>query len=373
MKRTLALLGAVALGTAWVAILATPAGATETADCKTVKTNFVNRPDNGHGSGGSGALPGYWADVSGIRTVEICVQPQIEPKKAEVVVTGALFTAKVSDHGTFVSKGGNTLSPNNGTKLLAGVKGTWDGGFTAKFVAPKPSAPGVWPYFDVSNLNNKTLTGMAARTPSHDQWIRSMWSNDADVKGDFIKDYSWLYKSCNEQWLETDKNHDGMDNSAGDITGSPMFKRVLVGCAGKPTFVDKCDESTEITLLNTAPNPDAVVLYHVNTLDQPNVVVKAKDSPKKVTVKPESHVTEVTYFDGKKITVEHTWVKPKSCEVGTTPTPTTGATPPVDNGTPTLPVTGSKIGYVAGGGVALLGLGVIAFVVTRRRRVRFEA
>lgn len=68
----------------------------------------------------------------------------------------------------------------------------------------------------------------------------------------------------------------------------------------------------------------------------------------------------------------------KSMSTSPTPSKSTstapaGTTPTLDSGTPSLPVTGAKTVVAVGVGLAAITAGVVAFVVGRRRRIRFEA
>lgn len=356
-----AVAGALVVGT--LAFSAPAASAAPAPDCKTVTSTLTNHPDNGHS--------GIWAEDSGTRTVKVCVvQPEV---LARVAVTGAHFHAVVTDEGTFVTRGGDHLSPNKGVKLLANVHGTWNGGFVADFEAPAPTAPGVWPNFDASTLQGKTFNGTDG--PKTGEWVKSLWKQ-AELKvspGGWTDNYSWTYRTCNEQWIDAENNKDGQGPLAGDITGYSIKP-----CYGNPSFVAQCDGTVLVTLTNAAPSDTAKAFYVVTGLDTTKypkgVVVVAGGEPGKVTVTAtpnDSGNVIVKYLKHRDewVTKVFHYVKPNCATPTPTPTATVTTTPPN-----TLPVTGFPTGYVAGGGAALLAFGGVLLVVgLRRRRTEFTA
>lgn len=348
MKRTLAMLGVAALGALGALALSAPANA-DNPDCKTGTVTITDRVDSG--------VAGNWAKDTFTRKFEVChVVPEVLKKDA-LVVEAWQYSVKLWDSsGSFVTTG--VHSPMGHT-MLTGINGSFNGALGGNLsVSGAFVAPANWLGWTAPTNTNTLSSG---------EFISALFKQgDTSKVGEVKYNWAWLYKTCNESWLNAAKgNH-------GDITGTLLVKRVNVGCADKPAFVDKCDESTEITLTNTAPNPNSVAVYNVNNLPQPNVFVLAKDSPKKVTVKPESHNTEVTYFNGKKIVVQHTWTMPKNCATPT-PQPSDSGVVIVTPSAPTLPVTGSNTGYIAGVGAVLLGAGGVLFFLLRRHRLKFEA
>lgn len=358
MKRTLALLSALAIGSLGALAIGSPASATGEKKIagpvcltgenmsKSVSSDITNRVDSGK--------DGNWALDNFHRDATVCVIDKHDTLKSAVQVKSWTYLIKGHDKGTFVTQ--NSKSPQNAAPMLNGMKGTFSGYWSWKF-----EAPANWLGF-TNPTNTNTL--------STSEWIAKLWQDGFTKICDFT-DWLWKYELCNgEYWINADKSKGG---NKGDITGMLKSREghYLMGCTDKPTFKDKCDESTEITLVNTGPNPESIVLYIVNDLPNTHVIVKAKDSPKVVTVKPESHVTEVSYQNGgKKVTVDHTWTKPAECTVGTTPTPTVPTTAP---STPSLPVTGPNAAIYGGAAAGLLAVGAALFFVARRRRVKFEA
>lgn len=226
IRTTLHRLAAATLlaGVGTVAVSAAPAAAAD--DCKTVVTNVVNRPDNGHGTGGS-PQPGYWADVTLTRTVKICRVPDKAAADAKTVpVPTWTYHATVVDDGTLVTRGGPTLSPNAGIALAAGVKGTVKGFFEVDFTAPAD-----WQFFNKAKLHGKTVTGdpkasPADGNPTTTEWVPSLWSagfvGTGSPSGFNGKTWEWRYKTCNESWWDAadPASADGTTDAAGDITGA---------------------------------------------------------------------------------------------------------------------------------------------------------
>ena len=353
MKRTLAMLSVAALGTVGALAFAGTASATAVdQDCKTGSVSITDRVDS------AAAGPYNWAKDTFTRKFEVChIELQVE-KKAEVVVPGWFYSVKLWDNGTFKTMG--VKSPQNGNVMLADISGSFHGALdykTGLSVSGAFEAPANWQGWTApTNTNTLDTT----------HWIKHLFTNgDESTVSSLEFKWGWKYKICTgEYWLNA------YSGNKGDITG--LFKRFPVGCVAPPVFTDKCDESTDIALMNVGPAPGSVVLYIVNTLPDTKVFVKGSESPKHVTVKPEAHVTEVKYFDGKKwIVVEHTWTEPKGCQ---TPTPTPSTSTSTPGTVPGLPVTGSSTPLYAGGtALILLGGGLALFLIARKRRVKFEA
>lgn len=230
-RRILTALG-LAVTSSIITLSAVPAHAAPAPDCKTVVTQVVNRPDNGHGTGGS-PQPGYWADDTHKRTVTICRQAPAPAAKVAGQVEFENYTAKAVDDGTFVTRAGATLSPNNGASLVGGVKGKFYGTFQWEV-----QAPANWNFFNPSDVADKTVTGdpRASDTdnnPTTSQWINGWWPG-ADVKIEFLDNWDWLYWLCGdrpnlkvrggyhgEYWWDAavPASNDGQTVLAGDIRG----------------------------------------------------------------------------------------------------------------------------------------------------------
>jgi hypothetical protein len=209
-------------------------------ETRTVTTHVVNREDHGHGS----PPPAVWALDTFDRTVtltggpgyvlptaaaaETADAPTIDSQIAETKKEYPQFTlcdlvkhlhliwayhAVVEDDGTFVTKAGATLSPNNGAALLGGMPGTMEGGFTADLLAPAH-----WCTFDASDLDGETVDGSDA--PSTPTWVPSLFGSERKAIND---DWAWTYRTCIEKWWDAadEDSNDGQSEEAGDITGLP--------------------------------------------------------------------------------------------------------------------------------------------------------
>jgi hypothetical protein len=188
---------------------------------KTVVTTVTDRADSGN--------HGVWAVDTIVRTVELTggpayVVPAPQALKANstqqelcdsVAALGLRwnYTAKVTDEGTFLTKGGSTLSPNDGKPLMGGVSGTVKGSFTASFTAPAH-----WCTYDAKALNGKTVKGES--TPKTSEWVKSVFADGFDGSA-INNDWTWTYKTCAESWWDAadPKSNDGESDEAGDITG----------------------------------------------------------------------------------------------------------------------------------------------------------
>jgi LPXTG-motif cell wall-anchored protein len=356
--------GAAVVGLATFGTLAvsSTAGATlAPQDCKTVSGTLDGRPDNGHGHGGAPA-DGNWAKVTGKRTITVCTADVSAPAAAKVQVDDADFHATVVDEGTLVTLGGDHLSPNNGVKLVANVHGSWKGGFSATFKAPRPNAKGDWPNWTPNTINGKTFKGTDG--PKTGEWVSKLWTG-AELKvdeGGWTAKYSWTYATCNEKWVDAYNNDDGKNDGphgAGDITGMSKY----AGECFQVSFLDKCD-GVQVTLGNQAPTDATVITYFVNGVKHD---VKGGAAMTVLTTNPDSHGYVVVKARGHKDWV-HKYVKPVCASTSTGATPS-ASTP----GTPSLPVTGFKTTVAVGVGVLALAAGAVAFVVGRRRRIHFEA
>lgn len=237
-RKLLGTLIPVVLAGTWIAVGAAAASAAPTSDCKTVVTNVVDRPDNGHGTGGT-PQPGYWALDTHKRTVTVCRMPAptatADVKAKAIVVAAEEYTAKGVDDGTFVTKAGATLSPNNGQPLVGGRKGKLYGTFEWTITAPAN-----WQFFDASKQAGKTVTGDPKTSavddnPGTAEWINGWWPG-ADVKPVFKNNWSWLYWLCGdhpgrnlagfkgEYWWDAASaiSNDGQSKLAGDILGKQV-------------------------------------------------------------------------------------------------------------------------------------------------------
>lgn len=238
----LATLTAVVAGAGLFGFASSAQAEAPTEESRTVVTHLVDHPD--HGSSNPSET---WALDTFTRTVEITGGPDYVPReqsslaaaddpetpadiddevaKAKKEPTPEFnvcslvkkfhlrwqYHATVADKGTFKTVAGEDLSPRAGDALLGDVPGTLVGGFTADFTAPAH-----WCSFDDSKLNGKTLTGDDA--PRSSEWFKCLFGDKLD--GSPINDdWTWTYKTCIEQWVDSADNNDGQDEEAGDITG----------------------------------------------------------------------------------------------------------------------------------------------------------
>lgn len=355
MKRTLAAISAAVLGTIGALSLIGTANAQELPDCKTGSVTITDRVDSG--------TAGNWAKDTFTRKYEVCHLVDSGPKK-DVIVPGWLYSIKLWDNGHFVTTG--TTSPM-GHVMLDGMKGNFSGALDVKTglsVNGVFEAPANWQGWTAPTNTNQLDTT---------NWIKALFKNgETSTVGELKFEWAWIYKLCNEYWLNADRAHGG---NKGDITGSSRQ-----ACPKPPVFTDKCDGSTVVSLANDAYGAKAVYVVSGVEANGGKVVVDA-NSTVDVTVKPESGKTTVTYYttEGPKRTlikhvIDHVWAAPKNC---TSPSPSTSTSvpvPTVSHSTPGgLPVTGPNTGYYAGAGAIALGLGIALVMVLRRRRVKFEA
>lgn len=221
MSRMIGAISALILATFGVLAGAIPAqAAAPKPEHKTVVTTVTDRPENGN--------HGVWATDKLTRTVELTGGPvYVVPAPAlkadgtqqelcdSVAALGLRwsYTATVGDDGTFLTKAGSALSPNDGKPLMGGVSGTVKGSFTASFTAPAH-----WCTFKPGPLNGKTVKG--ADAPKTSEWVKSLFTDGFDGAS-INDDWSWTYKACSESWWDAKnaRSNDGETDEAGDITG----------------------------------------------------------------------------------------------------------------------------------------------------------
>jgi hypothetical protein len=290
-------------------------------DCKTVTADLV-RPDSG--------LAGDWAVDTFHRTVKVCHQ-EVLTEKSAVEVQSWTYTAVGDDEGTFTTKG---MKSFKGAPMKPDVTGKMGGHFELTFEAPKDW--GLW-------------TGAPANGSKYStsEWLAHLFS-DGFKPGHFT--WGWNYSLCNESLVNASTgNH-------GDITGLSKLPCYQV------SFVDKCDGTTVVTLGNQAPASGSIAYYVIEKKIYP---VAGGSSPTLVTVTPIDGYVVVTARGH--LPWRHKYVKP------TCATPTPSQSVPVDNGQPSLPVTGPAVPGAIIGGLALIGLGAAVLIALRKRRTRFTA
>jgi hypothetical protein len=197
---------ALAAGAGALIVAASPAAAAPPAPvCRTAVTTLVDRPDSG--------FHGDWAKDAIVRTVKICETGPADTNAVTVekAVARSMYTATVSDAGTFTTVAG--LSPGAGVALPAGVKGLLAGGFGATFTAKA----GFKQYKGV--FDGKTYSGTAPSSTG--DWVMNLWGGNDFTSVTNLVAWKWTYWTCNknvakatEKWVNADP-----DVNLGDITG----------------------------------------------------------------------------------------------------------------------------------------------------------
>lgn len=331
-----------------------------TEDCRTVVSTLTNHPDSGN--------HGTWALDDFTRTVKVCHVPDVletAPSIAEkaVEVQSWNYHVVVADEGTFTTVGGAYNSPNDGHAVLPNIPGAMKGGFTADVQAPAD-----WQFFTPNVLDGKTFTGAPgtqAGGPTTSTWVKALWSDGLGKESSFInRDWAWVYKTCNQYWIDSLKTNDGTSHLAGDITG---YSRIA---CPRVVFENVCGGFTNVIVFNDAPWVKAVLKFKLST---DNIVRELVGQEEWTTTVNTTDLIKVSTASGTKLG-EHTWSQPENCS---TPTPSASPTtaPPTTTGPPAapLPVTGadasSALLYggvgVAGGVIMLIGAGIYWL---RRRR-----
>ena len=314
--RAFGALGVLALAPVGLFLPGQASAATVTDDCKSVAVKLTDRDDTGSGGG-------VWAKDTMDRTLTVCRDGEAGAPEGK-----SWYRATVTDTGTFKTVEGK--SPREGKPLAAGITGTINGGFRAKFTAPTWDA-------------DFKLTAPDAKTSSL-QWIPTAFPG---AEGNFMTIYRWAYKTACESYVDNNGTY------TGDITKA---------CA-EPKPEPKDCEAYTYTGTNEnlcASHPDRAAGYDCKDVKYRVTLVDAANDP--------------WGLDGNKgtkgIGCESNPLKPAA-------KPTTPATPAPGAGAgaggPHLPVTGVDMGVLAAvGGVTLLG-GVAMLAFARKRRTKFTA
>ncbi|MFL6071790.1 MAG: LPXTG cell wall anchor domain-containing protein [Mycobacteriales bacterium] len=174
--------------------------------------HISNNQDNGH--------HGAWAFLQYDRTVTFTPTPG---------VTGE-YGVLLTDKGTFKTIDG-AQSPREGVTMTEQT-GTFTGHFSFTVTSrTAPSLGSVKTSYDYKcdgkgNDRFKSCPGMPASTSN---WPALFLGGTPGGDGKDVTvpagvqitagDYSWIYKTCVEQWTDASTNNDGQADSAGDITG----------------------------------------------------------------------------------------------------------------------------------------------------------
>lgn len=250
-RKLLALFGVTAvalIGT--VAFAAGPVSAATVEDCKTVNAGLTNHPDSGN--------HGTWALDVIDRTVKVCqlsttqlsLGQKDEISALSVTHDGSpfsLYSVDVSDTGTFVTKGGAHLSPEDGDALTAGVHGTLEGYYKTFVYALK----------DWKSWNGDDVDGQVYNPgDSTGEWLKLLFGTHAKWNSPYA--WQWVYTTCNQVW----KNAAG--GNTGDITGE-------VPC---PTQSPSPSPSVTVS-----PSPSVSVSTSTPTTTAPAPVLNGPDLP----------------------------------------------------------------------------------------------
>jgi hypothetical protein len=308
--------GVLAVSAAGILALATPAHAAAD-DCKSVTVDLPARPD-------SGIKGNNWATNKMSRELTVCATP----------AEGNVWTYKatVGDTGTFTTAAG--ASPNGTATLKGGAKGKIKGGFTATFTAPK-------------DWNGKaTLATPAATTPTS-EWVATAFPAATFNDKGAVAAWSWTYTTACESWTNAESGNKG------DIA-----EKV---CAAKVEFTNATCKDSKAYVKVTNPNSHATLAVAFNGA--------GKTIPKAGSVTHE-FTSGVVLVEARQMRPQnYTYKAATGC--ATNPPPAGGSTGGNPT-TPALPVTGTSLPLIAGGGIALLVMGAGAVWLTRRR-VRIEA
>jgi hypothetical protein len=251
---------------------------------------------------------GYWARLNLHRSVTITPGG-----------TDGTWTVRLHDQGTFATIAGAANSPREGNRVRH-VRGTVTGDYTLIVQsATPPSTKDVANRYDyacdVHGTGNRAADcpGMPASTSD---WPKLYFGAGAQIAGG---DYQWKYHtdSCGGQtWVDASGNGDGTDASAGDITGC------------KP-----CPPST-------SPSSSPSESPSQSPSGQPTSPSASPSPSRSGSTAPSASAS----------------AQPSLTPVGD------------GGGSGSLPVTGTSLGLIAGGALALLGSGTALLVLTRRRR-----
>lgn len=213
---------AVALSTVFIGVGAASAAA---KDCKTVHASLTNHPDSG--------THGTWALDAFGREVVVCqldTASLTSPQKDEIegfaktqsleVIQLSLYSVEVTDGGTFITKGGAHLSPQNGDALTAGVHGNLEG-YYQTFVISRA---------DWASWNGDAVEGQIYNPgDSTGEWLKMLFGVHAKWSDPIA--WKWIYTTCTEQWVNAASgNH-------GDITGKLTCPSPSVSPSASPSAV----------------------------------------------------------------------------------------------------------------------------------------
>jgi hypothetical protein len=229
----------VGLSTVFIGVGAASAATVE--DCKTVNAGLANHPDSG--------LHGTWATDTIARTVKVCQLDTAQWTDAQVSEVNALqekytaapfsvYSVDVSDTGTFVTKGGAHLSPQDGDALTAGIHGTLEGYYKTFVVALKNWQSWNGPAVEGQTYNPGDSTG---------EWLKMLFGEHAKWSDPYA--WQWVYTTCNQVW----KN--GAGGNTGDITGEVPCPSPSPSASPSPAQQSASPSPSNTTGAPAAPAP----------------------------------------------------------------------------------------------------------------------
>jgi hypothetical protein len=170
--------------------------------CPTAVTHdHLAKTDNGHGT------PSEWADLSFNRTVVAVGHYNRKARACDYKIT-------LKDRGSFTTRA-HTGSPSGAAvQIVKKVPGTFVGVYHLTLTG-----------FLKPHVHHGDVTAAGSTA-----YVQSLVKVGIVAGGD----YAWYYRTvCGEHWLDSSKNNDGQDLSAGNITGK--WCRACGGHGPKPT------------------------------------------------------------------------------------------------------------------------------------------
>ncbi len=167
----------------------------------TVTATVKNHPDNGHGS------PSHWADLNFQRSMVLHDNGD------------GSFAVTTTDTGTLVTRKG-AGSPNDNKVISRALPGGYSSTSHGKITGVLDS--------NYADHDGKSFDDKNGNPFKSAEWAK-LFFQDGATGSPFDTDYSFTYKTLDEQWIDASNNDDGQDSSAGDITGKLTSKLTATG------------------------------------------------------------------------------------------------------------------------------------------------